>query len=257
MPGHPRHGRHRHRQHHHRLRRTMGPVHCPGPIRCCTPSPGRGACCARPSATVVVAWFVRATVILRFGAQTPMAINTALALTVTGTALAAVTVRQTQAALVAGVFDEALGAVVLAEYALGRGLGIDQLILHPYLAEPDGLPGRMAINTAVCLTLAGAALLAWGPWHRQRHRPPWPWRDRSWPRSPSSRPSGTRPTLRPRTAGGIWPPWRSPPPWPCSSSRSPCSARPGGTLTWVTGCCPGGSPCPRVYWLSAWPPRYG
>ena len=68
----------------------------------------------------------------------------------------------------AGVFDVALGAVVLAEYALGRGLGIDQLILHPYLAEPDGLPGRMAINTAVCLTLAGAALLAWGPWRRRR-----------------------------------------------------------------------------------------
>ena len=126
--------------------------------------------CAAIGATVVVAWFVRATVIVRFGAQTPMAINTALALTVTGTALAAVTGRRPRAALVAGVFDLALGAVVLAEYALGRGLGIDQLILHPYLAEPHGLPGRMAINTAVCLTLAGAALLAWGPW-RHRRRP--------------------------------------------------------------------------------------
>ena len=63
-----------------------------------------------------------------------------------------------------------LGAAVLAEYASGHGLGIDQLLVKAYITGADNTPGRMAVNTAVCLTLTGTGLLVWGPW-RTRRRP--------------------------------------------------------------------------------------
>jgi PAS domain S-box-containing protein len=129
-----------------------------------------GLLCAAIGVTVLVAWFTRATVILRFGSSTPMSVNAALFAALTGAALVAVSRGRPRAALVAGVFDVALGLAVLAEYALGRSLGIDQLIRHYYLSEPHGTPGRLGINTAVCVTLAGAALLVWGPWRHRRRR---------------------------------------------------------------------------------------
>ena len=126
--------------------------------------PAAGVLCAAIGVTVMVAWLTRATAVLRFGSQNPMTFNTALALAVTGAALVVLAAGRPRAALVAGVFDTALGLVVLAEYILGRGLGIDQLIVKPYVSGPFGVPGRPALNTTVCLTLAGAALLAWGLW---------------------------------------------------------------------------------------------
>ena len=122
-----------------------------------------GLLCAAIGVTVMVAWLARATAVLRFGSQNPMAFNTALALAVTGAALVVLAAGRPRAALMAGVLDTALGLAVLAEYMLGRGLGIDQLIVKPYVSGPFSVPGRPAVNTAVCLTLAGAALLAWGP----------------------------------------------------------------------------------------------
>ena len=122
-----------------------------------------GLLCAAVGVMVMVAWLARATAVLRFGSQNPMAFNTALALTVTGAALAALAAGWPRPALVAGVLDTALGLAVLAEYLLGRGLGIDQLIVKAYVFGPGSVPGRSAANTAVCLTLAGAALLVRGP----------------------------------------------------------------------------------------------
>jgi signal transduction histidine kinase len=127
-----------------------------------------GLLCVAIGVTVMAAWLVRATAVLRFGSLNPMAFNTALALTVTGAALAGR--RRPRAALVAGAFDAALGLAVLAEYALGRGLGIDQLVVKAYINGPGSIPGRLAASTAVCWTLAGLALLAWGP-RRPRPRP--------------------------------------------------------------------------------------
>src|ERR1700683_3504092 len=122
-----------------------------------------GLVCAAVGLTVIAAWYVRATGILRFGSQNPMSFNTALALVVTGVALVALARTRPRAALTAGLFDVVLGVVTLAEYALGRGLGIDQLFVKAYLSAPGVVPGRPAINTAVCLALTGTALLAGGP----------------------------------------------------------------------------------------------
>jgi PAS domain S-box-containing protein len=129
-----------------------------------------GLLCTAVGLTVMAAWFVRATTILLFGSKNPMPFNTALAFVVTGVALVALARRRPRAALAAGVFDAALGAVILAESALHRGLGIDQLFVKAYISGPHVVPGRPAINTAVCLALTGTALLVWGPW-RPRRRP--------------------------------------------------------------------------------------
>jgi len=127
-----------------------------------------GLLCVGVGLTVIVAWFVRASVILTFGSKTPMSFNTALAFAVTGIALDAVARKRPRAALAAGVFDVALGLTVLAEYALGRSLGIDQLIVKAYIAPPGVVPGRSPADTAVCLVLTGAGLLVWSPWRRRR-----------------------------------------------------------------------------------------
>ena len=129
-----------------------------------------GLLCGGIGVTMMVAWSVRATAVLRLGGRNPMVFNTALALAVTGAALVALAARRPRAVLAAGVFDAALGLAVLAEYALGRGLGIDQLAVHAYISQPTQAPGRVAVNTAVCLLVAAAGQLAWGPW-RTRRRP--------------------------------------------------------------------------------------
>ena len=118
---------------------------------------------------VMVAWLVRATVVLQFGSLNPMSFNTALAFVVTGGALVALAGRQPRPAQVAAVFDVALGVTILAEDIFGHGLGIDQLFVKAYITGAHDVPGRMAVNTAVCLILAGAGLLVWGPWRRRRH----------------------------------------------------------------------------------------
>jgi PAS domain S-box-containing protein len=132
-----------------------------------------GLLCAAVGLSVIVAWFLRATPVLRFGSQKPMSFNTAVAFTVTGVALVALVALprgRPLAVIAAGVVDLVIGALSLAEYALGRSFGIDQLVVRAYIVAPHNAPGRMAPNTAGCLILAGCALLAWGPW-RARRRP--------------------------------------------------------------------------------------
>jgi PAS domain S-box-containing protein len=127
-----------------------------------------GLLCVAVGLGVMAAWLVRATAVLQFGSLNPMSFNTALAFAVTGVALIALARRQPRPALVAGLFDVALGVTVLAEDISGHGLGIDQLFVKAYITGAHDVPGRMAVNTAVCLILAGAGLLVWGPWRRRR-----------------------------------------------------------------------------------------
>ena len=129
-----------------------------------------GLLCVAVGLAVMVSWLVRATPVLQFGSQNPMAFNTALAFVLTGVALVALARGHPRAALAAGLFDAVLGTLVLAEYAFGHDLGIDQLFVKAYVTGAHAVPGRMAVNTAVCLTLFGAGLLMWGPW-RPRRRP--------------------------------------------------------------------------------------
>lgn len=126
-----------------------------------------GLLCAAVGLAVVSAWLTGTTALLHFGSRTPMYFNTGLAFTVTGFALAAVAVGWPRAALVAGVFDVVLTTIVLAEYAAGRDLGIDQLVVRAYGSGPGDTPGRLALNTAVCFLVAGLTLLAAGSSRRR------------------------------------------------------------------------------------------
>ena len=54
-----------------------------------------------------------------------------------------------------------VGAVSLAEYVLGRNLGIDQLLFHDRAGANAPYPGRPAANASLGFTLLGAALLLW------------------------------------------------------------------------------------------------
>ena len=101
-----------------------------------------GVLCAAIGVTVMAAWLARATAVLRFGSQNPMAFNSALALAVTGAALVLVAARRSWAALAAGVLDAAFGVAVLTEYLANRSLGIDRLIVRPYLSAPGSVPER-------------------------------------------------------------------------------------------------------------------
>jgi PAS domain S-box-containing protein len=129
-----------------------------------------GLLCAAVGLGVMAAWYTRATTVVTFGSQSAMAFDTALAFAVTGAALVAWARGRPRAVMAAGVFDVLLGAAVLTEYALGRSLGIDQLFVQAYINKPHHPPGRMAFSAALCVLLAGAALLVWGPW-RSRPRP--------------------------------------------------------------------------------------
>ena len=128
-----------------------------------------GLLCVAEGLTVMAAWCARARAILFFGSQRPVMFNAGLAMTVTGVALVALARGRPRAALAAGAFDAALGTVILAEWALRRSLGIDQLVIKAYVSGPYDVPGRPPVAVAVCLTLAGAALLAWGPWRVRGH----------------------------------------------------------------------------------------
>ncbi len=129
-----------------------------------------GLLCAAGGLTVMAAWFARAATAFRFDGPRPIVFNGALAVAVTGIALIALARRWPNVVRAGAVFDAALGAVTLAEYALGRSLGIDQLIVKAYVSGPHDVPGRMYVDAAVCVTLAGVALLVSGR-SRSRGRP--------------------------------------------------------------------------------------
>jgi len=132
-----------------------------------------GVSCCVGGVTVMAAWLVHSGAVLHWPiGGNPMAFNTALCLVVTGAALVAVS-RRTWGwlAVVGAGLDVIMGTVVLAQYASGRSLGVDDLFVDPRIeGVVSSTPGRMAFNTAVCLVLAGVGLAAlgrWWPWPRQ------------------------------------------------------------------------------------------
>jgi PAS domain S-box-containing protein len=119
----------------------------------------------------MAAWHLQWTAALRITpGSVPMMYNTALALAVTGVAVATAARGASRWIRVAGVVDLMLGAPVLAQDAFGWDLRIDQLFVRAHLLATSEHPGRMAVNTALCLVVMGASLLAWRlhatRWHR-------------------------------------------------------------------------------------------
>ncbi len=112
----------------------------------------------------VLAWHLHWTAALRFRpSYTPMLYNTALALAVTGAAIASAVRGPSRWLRFAGVVDVVLGGASLVQYAVGWDLQVDELFARAYLVSSAEDPGRMAVNTAVCLVLIGTAFLVWRP----------------------------------------------------------------------------------------------
>jgi PAS domain S-box-containing protein len=102
------------------------------------------------------------------GASVAMKANTAVAVVPLGFSLYVIARGRIRpvalaASRAAAVLVTLLGAVTLAEYATGAGLGIDELLFtDDTVHQGTGPPGRMAPNTSAALTAAGAGSLCAG-----------------------------------------------------------------------------------------------
>jgi diguanylate cyclase (GGDEF)-like protein/PAS domain S-box-containing protein len=132
-----------------------------------------GAATSAFGVVVTAGWYLRWTAVLDLGpGPSPLAFNAGLGLALTGVALAGMSRGRYRPALVAAGYDLVVGPLTLVENLIDRNLGIDQLFAHAYLALPGAPPGRIAPNTAACLTAIGAGVMMSRPW-RPRPRTRW------------------------------------------------------------------------------------
>ncbi|MGZ8391486.1 MAG: sensor histidine kinase [Gemmatimonadales bacterium] len=131
-----------------------------------------GASAAALGGSVIAGWLTVAVALIQvLPGFPPMQYNTALGFMICGAALlcAALDLRRPTAWL--GILAGLIGSATLSQYLFRSELGIDQLLVETYLVTGVSNPGRMGPNSALVLTLIGAALLslAWRPVHRHWH----------------------------------------------------------------------------------------
>lgn len=90
----------------------------------------------------------------------PMQYNTALGFLLGGAALFFATGRRARGAIVLGAIPAAVALLTLGEDLASVDLGIDRLLMDPWVTVKTVHPGRMAPATAVCFVAAGAAVAA-------------------------------------------------------------------------------------------------
>jgi PAS domain S-box-containing protein len=134
-----------------------------------------GASVAALGGLVVAGWLTVAVALIQvLPGLPPMQYNTALGFMICGAALltAALELRR-PTALLSGL-AAMMGFATLVQYVFHADLGIDDLMVETYVLTGVSNPGRMAPNSAVAMTLVGAALLALScrPISRSRHL--WP-----------------------------------------------------------------------------------
>ena len=113
---------------------------------------------------MMAGWVLEVRAIVRVLPGFLMVFNTALGFAVAGVALSAgalAPARRKAAQTGAGLALAALGALVLAQHALGVSLGIDWPGLHTWMIDPgrNPFPGRMSPATSIGFMLAGSVLL--------------------------------------------------------------------------------------------------
>ena len=108
--------------------------------------------------TVLAGWYTHNLALIHvLPAFVGMAFNTALGFLLAGVSLAAAAAGRPRWALLGVGFALLVALPTLAEYALGRSLGIDELFMHAYTRSGITQFGRMAFATAVCFFGAGLA----------------------------------------------------------------------------------------------------
>jgi uncharacterized membrane protein len=104
---------------------------------------------------VVLGWFTRLQGLIQVlpGAST-MKLNTAIGLVLAGAGLPGFA-RGSRAARPIGLLLCLLGTITILQAAIGVDLGIDELLIKDW--SGDDAPGRMGLNTALCLAILGVA----------------------------------------------------------------------------------------------------
>jgi signal transduction histidine kinase len=112
------------------------------------------------AATVVVGWVIDSPQITRIRPDwVPMQPDAALGLALAGAGLLLAALGRYGLAAVLGAATMLFGGAIVAEYALQLSLGIGGGVTTRWIASETLQPGPIALNTAVCLLLAGIALV--------------------------------------------------------------------------------------------------
>ncbi|MGH8069777.1 MAG: GAF domain-containing protein [Candidatus Entotheonellia bacterium] len=118
-----------------------------------------GVAIAALGLVVMAGWhFHNVTLVQLDPTLAPMHYNAALSFVLCGTGLLALMCRRPRVAAACSAGACAIGFLTLLEYLLSVSLGIDQLFIKSSITVQTSHAGRMAPNTALCFTLAGAAL---------------------------------------------------------------------------------------------------
>ena len=108
----------------------------------------------------LLSWWLRVDEVLQpFGNAPAMRANTALSFALLGTVLLAIEFHRTRVLPLAFV-PALLGSITLLQYALGRNLGVDELVASDHLFVASEFPGRPSPMLAICGLLSGL-LLGW------------------------------------------------------------------------------------------------
>jgi PAS domain S-box-containing protein len=131
-----------------------------------------GASVAALGGLVVAGWLTVAVALIQvLPGFPPMQYNTALGFMICGAALLAAALDLRRPTALLGGLAMMMGFATLVQYVFHTDLGIDDLMVETYVLTGVSNPGRMAPNSAVGLTLTGAALLGLScrPASRSRH----------------------------------------------------------------------------------------
>lgn len=112
-------------------------------------------------AIVLLGWYTHNVSLIQISsAFVPMQYNTALGFMICGIGLLTSHFNKANVAVVSGIAVALIGAGTLNEYIFNMDLMIDQLFMEHYITTETSHPGRMALNTALCFSLSGLALIS-------------------------------------------------------------------------------------------------
>jgi PAS domain S-box-containing protein len=110
--------------------------------------------------TVITGWYLQNITLLQIHESfPPMQYNTALGFVLSGTGLLLSLYGYARMAMLVGAIVSLIGGLTLIEIYFQLDLGIDRLLMEPYVTTATASPGRMAPNSALCFLLSGIVLV--------------------------------------------------------------------------------------------------
>jgi PAS domain S-box-containing protein len=109
------------------------------------------------AASVCIGWWLHIRVLVQLPPDAPTHFNTALIFVLLGVGELGLVLRRRNVVIAMAVLVACVAGAELAEYLVGRDLGIDTLIAAPFVGLDARNPGRMSGNTIACFLLLCAA----------------------------------------------------------------------------------------------------